>query len=76
MKIKLTGARWVTDATISGTAKWNLSHRLRDGSADRDRGRARPVRYGELAGLRETGQLAVISGSQGSQRIAAVCPAP
>jgi pimeloyl-ACP methyl ester carboxylesterase len=77
LRIRLRSVRWVTDATIDGTAWW-------DQSGDRvtarlvvhpDRGR--PVRM--TARWRPFGgqpQLAVITGSQGRRRLVAVAPAP
>jgi pimeloyl-ACP methyl ester carboxylesterase len=77
LRISLRGVRWVTNATIDGTARWNQSSgwvtaRLTvhpDGAAAvRLTARWRPF------GAQD--QLAVISGSQGRRNLAAASPAP
>jgi pimeloyl-ACP methyl ester carboxylesterase len=77
LRIRLSGVRWVSDATIDGTAWWNQSAdrvtaRLvvhpGSGSAVRMTARWRP--FGTQA------QLAAITGSQGGRRIVAVALAP
>ena len=77
LRIELRGYRWVSDATVDGTALWNR----RTGAVT-----ARlTVRAAGTATVRLTarwrvfarpGQLAVITGSQGTKRLAAVLPAP
>ena len=77
LRIRLSGVRWVTDATIDGTAWWNqgadrVTARLvvhaGTGPAIRIAARWRP--FGSQA------QLASITGSQGGRRIVADSPAP
>jgi pimeloyl-ACP methyl ester carboxylesterase len=77
LRIRLSGVRWVTDATIDGTAWWSQG-------ADRvtarlvvhpDRGKAiRMVARWRPFGTQA--QLAAITGSQGGRRIVADAPAP
>jgi hypothetical protein len=77
LTISLHDARWVTDATVSGTATWNqaadsVTARLTVRTAGAD-----PVRLtARWRPLGEPNQLAVITGSQGGKRLAAVTPAP
>ncbi len=77
LRIRLSGVRWVTDATIDGTAWWSQR-------ADRvtarlvvhpDGGRAieMTARWRPFGGQ---AQLAAITGSQGRQRLVAVALAP
>jgi pimeloyl-ACP methyl ester carboxylesterase len=77
LRIRLSGVRWVTDATIDGTAWWNqatdrVTARLvvhpDGGRAVRMVARWRP--FGSQA------QRAAITGSQGRRRLAAVALAP
>ena len=77
LRIRLSGVRWVTDATIDGTAWWNqgadrVTARLRvhpdGGKAIEMIARWRP--FGTQA------QLAAITGSQGRRRMVAVALAP
>jgi len=77
LRIRLSDVRWVTDATINGTAWWNQSAdrvtarlvvRPAGGRAVRMTARWRP--FGTQA------QLAAITGRQGSRRLVAVAPAP
>lgn len=77
IRISLSGERWVTDATIDGTARWNqqtgnVTARL-------------TVRMAASAPVTVTAhwlvyarphQLAVIAGRQGTRHLAAVLPAP
>ena len=77
LRISLSNVRWVTNATIDGTARWNqttggVTARLTARTAG-----AAPVRL--TARWRAFGtqdQPAVITGFQGKRRLAAVCPAP
>jgi hypothetical protein len=77
LRITLRGVRWVADAMIDGTASWDqasgwITARL---AVHPDRGFA--VRL--IARWRQFGaqdQPAVISGFQGTHRLAATCPAP
>ena len=77
LRISLSNVRWVIDATIDGTARWNqATGRVTARLTVRTAGAA-PVRL--TARWRTFGtqdQLAVITGSAGKQRLAAVCPAP
>jgi len=77
LRIRLSGVRWVTDATIDGTAWWNqgadrVTARLvvhpGSGKVIRIVTRWRP--FGTQA------QLAAITGSRGGRRIVADAPAP
>jgi pimeloyl-ACP methyl ester carboxylesterase len=75
--IRLRGVRWVTDAVIDGTAVWNqasgwVTARL---AVHPDRGSVvwLVARWRVFGGQ---DQLAVITGHQGSRRLAATCPAP
>jgi len=77
LRIRLSGVRWVTDATIDGTAWWNQSAdrvtarlvvRPAGGRAIRMTARWRPF------GTRT--QLAAITGWQGGRRLVAVALAP
>jgi hypothetical protein len=77
LRIRLSGVRWVRDATIDGTAWWNqrtgrVTARLvvhpGRGKAVRMTARWRP--FGTQA------QLAAITGSQGRRRLVAVALAP
>lgn len=77
VKIKLTGARWVANSTVNGTASWNQASGFVTAklTVSLDGGQAVKVN----ASWRVHGgpkQPAVISGSQGSRKLAAVSPAP
>ena len=78
VKIKLTGARWVAECHDQRDRELEPGQRLRDRGAHRDAGRSgQPVKVNASWRVHgEPDQLAVISGSQGSQRMAAVSPAP
>jgi hypothetical protein len=77
LRIGLRGVRWVTDATVTGTARWDqaagwvtarLAVHPAHGTVIRMRARWRP--FGA------PGQLAVVSGTQGQRRLAATALAP
>jgi hypothetical protein len=77
LKISLHNARWVANATINGSATWNqatdsvvaqLTVKPVGAAIVRLTARWRP--------LGDQKQLAVITGSQGGRRLAAVTPAP
>jgi pimeloyl-ACP methyl ester carboxylesterase len=77
LAITLHDARWVANATITGTARWNqvtgwVTARLTVSVAG-----AAPVRLtATWRVFGEQNQLAVITGSAGSKRLAAVAPPP
>jgi pimeloyl-ACP methyl ester carboxylesterase len=77
VKIKLTDARWVANATVSGTARWDQSTGVVTANLTVRPVGAPPVtlaaRWLQFA---TAGQPAVITGSQGGKRLAAICPAP
>lgn len=77
LRISLHDVRWVTDAVINGTVRW-------DQVTDQVIARL-SVRTAHSAPVRLTahwqpfgppGRLAVITGNQGKRHLAAVCPAP
>ncbi len=77
LRISLSRVRWVTDATIDGTARWNQSSGRVTARLTVHPAGAAAVRL--TARWRPFGaqdQPAVISGSQGQRHLAAVCPAP
>jgi hypothetical protein len=77
LRISLSNVRWVTDATIDGTARWNQSAGWVTARLTVHPAGAAPVRL--AARWRPFGgqdQPAVITGSQGQRHLAAVCPAP
>jgi len=77
LRISLHNARWVANATINGTATWNRATDSVVAQLTVKAVGAAPVRL--TARWRPFGgqkQLAVITGSQGGRRLAAVTPAP
>ena len=77
LTISLRNARWVANATISGTARWNQATGFVTAKLTVTAIGAKPVKL--TASWRvfgEQNQLAVITGSQGGLRLAAVTPAP
>ena len=77
VRISLSSVRWVADATIDGTARWNQATDLATASLTVHPAGAAPVRL--TARWRPFGQqrqLAVITGSQAGRHLAAVAPAP
>jgi pimeloyl-ACP methyl ester carboxylesterase len=77
VKIRLTGARWVADATVSGTASWNQSSGFVTAKLTVTPEHGQPVTVNaSWRAFAEASQLAVITGSQGGRRLAAVSPAP
>jgi hypothetical protein len=77
VRISLSNVRWVADATIDGTARWNQATDLVTASLTVHPAGAAPVRL--TARWRPFGQqrqLAVITGSQGGRHLAVVAPAP
>jgi TAP-like protein len=77
LRIGLRGVRWVTDATVTGTAWWNertgrvtarLAVHPAHGTVIRMTARWRP--FGAAA------QLATVTGAQGQRRLAATAAAP
>jgi pimeloyl-ACP methyl ester carboxylesterase len=77
LRIRFRSVRWVSNATINGTARWNLStNRVHARLTVRPPG-APPVRLTAVwLAFAQQSQLAVITGSQGSLHLAAVCLAP
>jgi len=77
VKIKLTNARWVADATVNGTASWNQSSGFVTAHLTVTPLSGQPVKVNaNWRVFGEPGQLTVITGSQGGRRLAAVSPAP
>jgi TAP-like protein len=77
LRISLSNVRWVTDATIDGTARWNQSADWVTARLTVHPAGTTLVRL--TARWRPFGsqhQPAVITGSQGNRHLAAVCPAP
>jgi pimeloyl-ACP methyl ester carboxylesterase len=77
LRISLRKVRWVTDATIDGTAWWNQSSGIVTARLTVYLAAGTPVRL--TARWRPFGaqdQLAVITGAQGKRHLAAVCPPP
>jgi pimeloyl-ACP methyl ester carboxylesterase len=77
LKIKFTNARWVADATVNGTASWNQASGFVTARLTVTPEKGQPVHL--TASWRVTAgskQLAVITGSQGGRKLAAVSPAP
>jgi pimeloyl-ACP methyl ester carboxylesterase len=77
LRIRLTSVRWVTNATINGLARWNLStNRVHARLTVRSPGAA-PVRLTAVwLAFAQQDQLAVITGSQGSRTLDAVMSPP
>jgi pimeloyl-ACP methyl ester carboxylesterase len=77
VRISLRHVRWVTNASIDGTARWDqLANRVTARLTVHLPGAA-PVRLTARWRLYAgPGQPAVITGSQGGTHLAAVCPAP
>jgi pimeloyl-ACP methyl ester carboxylesterase len=77
LKISLHDARWVANATINGTASWNQAADLVTAQLTVSAVGAKPVKLtAHWRPFGEQNQLAVITGSQGGRRLAAVTPAP
>jgi pimeloyl-ACP methyl ester carboxylesterase len=77
LKISLHSVRWVAGATINGTASWNQAADTVIAQLTVSVVGAKPVRLtAHWRPFGEQNQLAVISGSQGGRRLAAVTPAP
>lgn len=75
--IRLDGVRWVSDATIDGTAAVNKATGVATASLVVHLAHGPAVRLtARWLPLGSQRQLAVITGSQGHSRLAAVCPAP
>jgi pimeloyl-ACP methyl ester carboxylesterase len=77
VRISFSNVRWVADATIDGTARWNQQTDLVTAHLTVQPAGAAPVRL--TARWRPFGrqdQLAVITGSQAGRHLAAVAPAP
>ena len=77
LRVELRGYRWVRDATVDGTALWDrrtgaVTARLTVRAA----GTAAVRLTARWRAFAQPGQLAVITGSQGRKRLAAVLPAP
>jgi hypothetical protein len=77
LRISLRDVRWVTNATIDGTAWWNQSSGWVTARLTVQAGRGAAVRLtARWQAFGAQDRLAVISGSQGRRHLAAVCPAP
>jgi hypothetical protein len=77
VRISLSNVRWVANASIDGTARWNQQTDLVTASLTVHPAGAAPVRL--TARWRPFGQQdqpAVITGSQAGKHLAAVAPAP
>jgi pimeloyl-ACP methyl ester carboxylesterase len=77
LTIALHAVRWVTDATIDGTASWNESGDIVRAVLVVHAGRGPEVRFtASWQPFGQPGQTAVIAGRQGTRRLMARCPAP
>lgn len=77
LEISLRNARWVANATINGTARWNQATGFVTAQLTVSAVGATPVKLtARWRAFAEQNQLAVITGSQGGLRLAAVAPAP
>jgi len=77
LRITLHGVRWVSDATIDGSAAWDQSSGWVTARLTVHPDGAAPVWLtGRWLAFGSQKQLAVIHGSQGGRRLAATCPAP
>ena len=77
LRISFRGVRWVSDATIDGTAWWNEPAGWVTARLTVHTGGATPVRLtARWRPFGTPGQLAVITGSQGKRHLAATSPAP
>jgi pimeloyl-ACP methyl ester carboxylesterase len=77
LTVKLDAVRWVTDATIDGTATWNQSTGAVTARLTVHPRRGAVVRLkASWLVLGQPGQYAVITGTQGKAALAARCPAP
>ena len=77
LRIRLSGVRWVTDATMDGTAWWSQRADRATARLVVHAGAGQAIRI--VARWRPFGaqsQLAAITGSQGGRRIVADAPAP
>ena len=77
LTITLHNARWVANATINGSATWNQATGFVTAKLTVSPVGATPVKLtASWRVLGEQDQLAVITGSQGGRRLAAVAPPP
>jgi hypothetical protein len=77
LRVSLRSVRWVTNATISGTASWNMASGLVTATLTVLPAGGTAVRLSaRWRAFATASQPAVITGSQGSARLAAVCAAP
>src|SRR6185437_7388106 len=77
LKISFRDARWTAGAMINGTATWNQATDFVTAQLTVSLVGAKPVRLtAHWRPFGEQNQLAVIAGSQGGRRLAAVTPAP
>jgi pimeloyl-ACP methyl ester carboxylesterase len=77
LTLSLRAVRWVTDATIDGTAVWDETNGLVHARLVVHPGHGPAVRFtASWAPFGQPGQTALISGSQGSRKLLAHCPAP
>ena len=77
LRITLHGVRWVSDATIDGSAVWDQSSGWVTARLTVRPDGAAPVWVtGRWLAFGSQKQLAVIHGSPGGRRLAATCPVP
>jgi pimeloyl-ACP methyl ester carboxylesterase len=77
LRIGFRNVRWVTNATIDGTARWDQSTNKVTAWLTVHIPGAAPVRLtAHWQAYAAPGQPAVIAGSQGRTHLAAICPAP
>lgn len=77
VRISLSNVRWVANATIDGTARWNQQTDLVTASLTVHPAGVAPVHLtARWRPFARPGQLAVITGSQAGKHLAAVAPAP
>ncbi|HWF79417.1 MAG TPA: alpha/beta hydrolase [Streptosporangiaceae bacterium] len=77
LEISFRDARWTAGAMINGTATWNQATDFVTAQLTVSLVGAKPVRLtAHWRPFGEQNQLAVIAGSQGGRRLAAVTPAP
>ncbi len=77
LRISLRNVRWVTDAIIDGTARWNQRSGWVTARLTVHLSRGAPVRLAaRWQPFAMPGHPAVITGFQGTRHLAAICPAP
>jgi pimeloyl-ACP methyl ester carboxylesterase len=77
LKISLTAVRWVTDAAIDGTARWDQSSGRVTASLTIHPDHGAVIRLtASWRAFASPGQPAIVAGTQGTSKLAARCPAP